>query len=189
MIAPLSLSMGPAEWLLLRYRRQAHLLLHKTVSISAFAAGARRALMASVAWYLGVLGALTAVADLLLAPVTPPAPDPPALRGSGPPALTAPLAVHAYPPAPAAWLLLHAAYLALGGAIYTGLVLQACGRPAAPLCLGVLALTAEAAATWAGSPAWDAAALPAIQAGCYGLLLAAVGAAALTALSNVATHT
>ena len=234
-IAPLSLSMGAAEWLLLSYRRRAYLLLHKTSTVSAFAAGARRALGATVAGYLATLAALTAAFDWLFSPAaTAASPAPPALLGNGPPPLVtnaltplpalphrggpdlalrpagmlppgtrlalraASMSPHApgraphvaalYPPSPGAWLLLHAAYLALGGAIYVGLVMQSCGRSAAPLCLAALALAAEAAVTWAGSPAWDAAALPAIQLTCYGSLLVAACAVALTAVSKVARH-
>jgi hypothetical protein len=68
--APLSISMGPAEWLLFGYRRRVYLLLQRSPDMAAFSAGARRALRRSVAGYLVILTALTAAFGLLSGPVT-----------------------------------------------------------------------------------------------------------------------
>jgi hypothetical protein len=155
--APLSLSMGVAEWLLFAYRRRGFLLLLQTTSIAAFAAKARRALAASTAGYLAALAALTAAFEWLAGGTQ-------------------------------ASLNVAGAYVALGGALYLGLVLQSCGVVVAPLCAATAALIAEAAMTWAAPATADASALPVIQLSCHGSLLAVLFAVALTAASRPERH-
>jgi hypothetical protein len=57
---PLSVSMGPAEWLLVAYRRRTATLLHATTRLPDFARRARRALFAALCAYLATLAGLEA---------------------------------------------------------------------------------------------------------------------------------
>ncbi|MFL6077474.1 MAG: hypothetical protein ACJ73S_29270 [Mycobacteriales bacterium] len=57
---PLSVSMGPAEWLLVAYRRRTATLLHATTRLPDFARRARRALLAALCAYLATLAGLEA---------------------------------------------------------------------------------------------------------------------------------
>jgi hypothetical protein len=57
---PLSVSMGPAEWLLVAYRRRTAMLLHATTRLPDFARRARRALFAALCVYLATLAGLEA---------------------------------------------------------------------------------------------------------------------------------
>ncbi|GII24050.1 hypothetical protein [Planosporangium mesophilum] len=100
--APLSVSMGAAEWNLYWYRRRTDRLLCTTRDPEEFAAGARRALLAATTRYL-------AAAALLIA----------AMAGFA--AITDRPTRH--------WMTLVscAAFLALGGALFVALLLQAFG--------------------------------------------------------------
>jgi hypothetical protein len=123
---PLAMSMGAAEWLLIWFRRRAQRLLRSTGEPRVFAAGTRRALMAALLRYLGVTAALTAAAG------------------------TAAAAARLVPAPPAAlWQV--AAYLALGGALFAALLLQAFGCRSVPLAGCALALAAEIASRGGGA--------------------------------------
>lgn len=65
-LLPLSLSMGPAEWLLYRYRSATHRALQQAHSLTAFGRRAGIALVGVTLSYLAVLAGLTTVGGLLL---------------------------------------------------------------------------------------------------------------------------
>ena len=119
---PLSLSMGAAEWCLLRYRRQTREALRTTRDLKTFGRRARLALLAAVAQYLAAAIALTAVATWI--------------------AFTTGL-VH-----PGAHLIYPelVVYLALGSAMFIALALQALGVRAVPVVACAVALAFEL--TW-----------------------------------------
>jgi hypothetical protein len=105
---PLALSMGVAEWLLIWFRRQAQRLLRGTRSLLAFTTRARLALITALAVYLLATAALIfAVAWIA----------------------SAARLVHPH------WVVLPeaGAYLALGGAMFLALLLQAFGNYVVPL--------------------------------------------------------
>jgi hypothetical protein len=113
---PLSLSMGAAEWSLLRYRRRTRQLLRSTQDLGAFRRRSRLVLLTDMSQYMLAAVALTVLASWV--------------------AVTVGLVV------PAAILLPElAVYLALGGAMFLALTLQAVGARAVPLaaCAGALA--------------------------------------------------
>src|SRR5437763_2244435 len=64
---PLALSMGAAEWLLIRFRRRTQRLLRSTGETRTFATGTRRALLVALLRYLGVTVALTAATEAAVA--------------------------------------------------------------------------------------------------------------------------
>jgi hypothetical protein len=131
-VLALSLSMGPAEWILFAYRRRVHRLLVTRTRMAAFAWTARGVLTTTLALYAAVLAALVVVivgaaavigvfdiADIVGAPATP-------------------------------WVA--GADLGLGGAFFVALLLQSCGRirPVVVACAVVLA--AETAAAFVLGP-------------------------------------
>lgn len=69
-LLPLSLSMGPAEWLLYRYRAATHRALHRAYTLVAFTRRAGAALLGVAAGYLAALVALTATAAALITVLT-----------------------------------------------------------------------------------------------------------------------
>jgi hypothetical protein len=105
---PLALSMGVAEWLLIWFRRRTQRLLRRTRSLLAFTTRARLALLTALALYLLATAALIfAVAWIA----------------------SAARLVHPH------WAVLPeaGAYLALGGAMFLALLLQAFGNRVVPL--------------------------------------------------------
>ena len=99
---PLSLSMGAAEWSLYRYRRDVQELLDRCRTVRQFGPGARRVLVGAVLRYLMAAAVLIAVTVAAL-------PGSVAVTSAG----TA--------------VVLCASYLALGGALFVALLLQALG--------------------------------------------------------------
>lgn len=125
-VVPLSLSMGPAEWILVAYRRRMSGLLRSTGSLDEFTLRSRNVLGLTLLRYLGVAGALIAVA----------------VSGA---ALAGMVRPH--------WpVVLEAlSYLALGGALFTALVLQALGaRSEVTLLATAAALITEVAVALGG---------------------------------------
>lgn len=116
---PLSLSMGAAEWSLYWYRRRMRGLLRNSTTVGQFAAQARRVLFGAVTRYL-------AAAALLI---------------------VATLAVGAAAHIRLEWTVLLAAgsFLALGGALFVALLLQAMGTGVVTLVACALALGIELA--------------------------------------------
>ncbi|MCP3801452.1 hypothetical protein NLX83_19525 [Allokutzneria sp. A3M-2-11 16] len=108
---PISISMGVAEWSLVVYRRRATTALRGTHLFTEFARDTRLGLLRAVAVFLTVAAALSIVVLLATGTIT----DPTALLRYG-------------------------AYLALGGALFVALVLQACGSTgiAVAACAGAL---------------------------------------------------
>jgi hypothetical protein len=151
---PLAMSMGAAEWMLIWFRRRTQRLLRGTGELRAFAAGARLALLAALLAYL----ALTAV---LIAAVAA------AAAGTG---LAHP-GLGALPQV--------AAYLAVGGAMFTALLLQAFGSRVVPLACCATALAAEAACRSGGVTG---------QLVTCALLLAGLTGYAAVVLGGVARH-
>ena len=115
---PLALSMGMAEWSLIWFRRRGQHLLRDTQSLPAFAIRARVALFGALAQYL-IAAALLIAAAVSVASAT---------------GLVQP---H--------WAVLPevSAYLALGGAMFLALLLQAFGSRAFPLVACAVALALE----------------------------------------------
>jgi len=122
---PLAMSMGAAEWMLIWFRRRTQRLLRSTSEPGAFAAGARLALLAALLAYLGVTAVLTASIAAVAA----------GTRLGHPDATVLPQV---------------AAYLAVGGAMFSALLLQAFGSRVVPLACCAVALAAEAACRGAG---------------------------------------
>jgi hypothetical protein len=120
---PLAMSMGAAEWMLIWFRRRTQRLLRSTSEPRAFAAGARLALLAALLAYLAVTALLTATVAAVAVGTR-----------LGHPDLTVLPQV--------------AAYLAVGGAMFSALLLQAFGDRVVPLACCAVALAAEAA--WRG---------------------------------------
>lgn len=112
-VLPLSLSMGAAEWLLYRYRSATNRLLRRSRLVSDFTARSWWPLLGALAQYLLSTAVLMAVARELGATVDP--------QWTG--------------------MLAYEAYLALGGALFLALLLQAFCGPAAVVawCGGALA--------------------------------------------------
>jgi hypothetical protein len=153
LVAALSVSMGIAEWLLFRFRGRCLAALRGTGVGERFAVRAGRVLVRCLGGYAAALVALAGVESVVL-------------------------------PDAAAWNAPHlAVLLALGCALWLGLLLQSCGSPwIAALVLSAAAATALALlATRAAAPG---AALALSGAGAAAVLLAA--AAAVTA--RVTTH-
>jgi hypothetical protein len=122
---PLAMSMGAAEWMLVRFRRRTQRLLRSARELRAFAAGARLALLAALLAYLAVTAALIAAVAA-------------AAAGTG-------LAHPGLGVLPQV-----AAYLAVGGAMFTALLLQAFGSRVVPVACCAVALAAEAASRSGG---------------------------------------
>jgi hypothetical protein len=120
---PLALSMGAAEWLLVWFRRRTQRLLRRTRSVTAFAVRARLALLAALAQYLLIAAALIAIAAAVASATRLVQPDWAVLPESG-------------------------AYLALGGAMFLALLLQAFGSRSLPLVACAAALAFEV--VWRG---------------------------------------
>ena len=116
---PLAVSMGAAEWILIWFRRRTQRLLRGTGEMRAFATRARLTLLAALLLYLAVTAALTAVV-----------------------AAAAAMAQLSHPGLGV--LPQVAAYLAVGGAMFTALLLQAFGSRVVPLACCAVALAAEA---------------------------------------------
>jgi hypothetical protein len=151
---PLAMSMGAAEWILIWFRRHTQRLLRGTGELRAFAARVRLALLAALLLYLAVTVALTAVA---------------AAAAAG-----AQLAHPGLEVVPQV-----AAYLAVGGAMFTALLLQAFGSRVVPLACCAVALAAEAACRSGG--------VTAQLVTCTGLLIGLAGYAALV-LGSATRH-
>ncbi len=115
---PLALSMGAAEWLLVWYRRRTQRLLRTLRELHVFAVRARLVLFAALLQYLAAATVLTAVVVAVAAGTR---------------------LVHPHGTA----LLQIAAYLALGGAMFLALLLQAFGSRAFPLITCAVALAFE----------------------------------------------
>jgi hypothetical protein len=142
---PLAVSMGAAEWILIWFRRCTRRLLRGTGELQAFAARARLALLGALLLYLAVTAALTAVV---------------AAAASG-----AQLAHPGLGVLPQV-----AAYLAVGGAMFTALLLQAFGSRIVPLACCAVALAVEAVCRGGG--------VTAQLVTCTGLLIGLAGYAA-----------
>lgn len=97
---PLSLSMGAAEWSLYRYRRDVHALLQRCRTVGEFGPGARAVLLGAVLRYLGAAAVLIAATVVVL---------------------------HGSLADPWSAVRLCLSYLALGGALFVALLLQALG--------------------------------------------------------------
>jgi len=151
---PLAMSMGAAEWMLIWFRRRTQRLLRSTREPRAFATGSRLTLLAALLLYLAVTAALTAAVTAVAVGTRLAHPD---------------LGV----------LPQVAAYLAVGGAMFTALLLQAFGSRVVPLACCAVALAAEAACRGAGVAAQLVA--------CTLLLTGLAGYAALV-LSSATRH-
>ena len=116
---PLAMSMGAAEWLLIWFRRRTQRLLRSTRELRRFATGTRLTLLAALLLYLAVTAVLTAAVAAVAATARLAHPD-----------------VTVLPQV--------AAYLAVGGAMFTALLLQAFGSRVVPLACCAVALAAEA---------------------------------------------
>jgi hypothetical protein len=147
-VLALSLSMGPAEWILFSYRRRVHGLLVTRTRMTAFAWSARGVLMTVVALYAAALVALVVVIVAAAAAIGGPGGG--GSRDAGWPAgvLTDTAAAPATP-----WVV--GANLGLGCAFFVALLLQSCGRirPVVVACAGVLAAEAVAAVVMGPGPA------------------------------------
>jgi hypothetical protein len=122
---PLAMSMGTAEWLLIWFRRRTQRLLRSTWDLRAFASGVRLMLLAAMGQYLTITAVLTAAVAAIAAGIR-----------LAHPHLTALPQV--------------AAYLALGGALFSALLLQAFGSWVVPLAGCAVALGAELALRGSG---------------------------------------
>jgi len=151
---PLAMSMGAAEWMLIWFRRRTQRLLRSTREPRAFATGSRLTLLAALLLYLAVTAALTAAVAAVAAGTRLAHPD-----------------LEVLPQV--------AAYLAVGGAMFTALLLQAFGSRVVPLACCAVALAAEAACRGAGVAAQLVA--------CTLLLIGLAGYAALV-LSSATRH-
>ena len=142
----LALSMGAAEWTLAWFRRRTQRLLRATREVPAFARRARLALLAALLQYLAAAALLTAVVVAVA---------------------TAARLIHPH------WAIAPqiAAYLALGGAMFVALVLQAFGSRIFPLIACAAALAFEVL--------WHRLGVPGQLAACTGLLVVLTGYAAL----------
>ena len=125
---PLAMSMGAAEWMLIWFRRRTQRLLRSARELRAFAIGARLTLLAALLQYLAITAILTAAVAAIAART----------RLANPQMASLPQVV---------------AYLALGGAMFTALLLQAFGSRAVPLAGCAMALAAEVACRGSGVPA------------------------------------
>ena len=143
---PLALSMGAAEWMLIWFRRRTQRLLRRTRDLTAFATRARLLLFGALLQYLATAAVLTALVTAVAA------------------------ATH----------LIHlersllpeiAAYLALGGAMFIALLLQAFGSRAFPLVACAVALVFEVV--------WRGLGVPGQLVACTELLVVLAGYAAL----------
>ncbi|MGD0245660.1 MAG: hypothetical protein ABSB59_35785 [Streptosporangiaceae bacterium] len=143
---PLALSMGVAEWTLVWFRRRTQRLLRATREVSAFAYWARLALLIALLRYLTAAAALTAAAVAVA---------------------TAARLIHPH------WAIAPqiAAYLALGGAMFVALLLQAFGSRIFPLTTCTAALAFEVLCRTPRVPGQLTA--------CMGLLVLLTGYAAL----------
>ena len=151
---PLAMSMGAAEWILIWFRRHTQRLLRGTGELRAFAARVRLTLLAALLLYLAVTAALTAV--------------------------TAAAATGAQLAHPGLDVLPQVtAYLAVGGAMFTALLLQAFGSRVVPLACCAVALAAEAVCRSGG--------VTAQLVTCTGLLIGLAGYAALV-LGSATRH-
>jgi hypothetical protein len=151
---PLAMSMGAAEWMLIWFRRRTQRLLRSTREPRAFATGARLTLLAALLLYLAVTAGLTGAVAAVAAGTRLAHPD-----------------LEVLPQV--------AAYLAVGGAMFTALLLQAFGSRVVPLACCAVALAAEAACRGAGVAAQLVA--------CTLLLIGLAGYAALV-LSGPTRH-
>jgi uncharacterized membrane protein len=125
---PLALSMGAAEWTLIWFRRRTQRLLHTTWELRTFATRARLALLAALLQYLAAAVVLTAAVIAVAAET----------RLVEPHWTALPQIV---------------AYMALGGAMFLALLLQAFGSRIVPLAGCAAALAFEIAYRGLGVPA------------------------------------
>ena len=121
---PLALSMGAAEWMLIWFRRRTQRLLRSTRDLRVFAVRARLVLLGALLQYLAAAVVLTAVVSR---------------SRPGP-------AVHLH----ATVLPQLAVYLALGGAMFVALLLQAFGNRVFPLTACAVALAVRSCAAASG---------------------------------------
>ena len=143
---PLALSMGVAEWLLVWFRRRTQRLIRATRDVPVFAYRARLTLLAALLHYLTAAALLTAVVVTVA---------------------TAAHLIHLH------WAIAPqiAAYLALGGAMFVALLLQAFGSRIFPLITCAAALAVEVF--------WHRLGVSVQLAACTGLLVVLTGYAAL----------
>ena len=151
---PLAMSMGAAEWILIWFRRRTQRLLRGTGDLLVFAARARLTLLAALLVYLAVTAALTAVVAAAAA----------GTRLADPGLEVLPQV---------------AAYLAVGGAMFTALLLQAFGSRVVPVACCAVALAAETVCRGGG--------VTAQLVTCTGLLAGLAGYAALV-LGSATRH-
>jgi hypothetical protein len=137
-VLALSLSMGPAEWILFSYRRRVHRLLVTRTGMAGFAWAARGVLLTVVALYAAALVAM-AVVIVAAAAAIDDRQDGGLLAG-----------VAGAPATP--WVA--GANLGLGCAFFVALLLQSCGRirPVVVACTAVLAVEAAAAVALGPGP-------------------------------------
>lgn len=160
-VVALSLSMGFAEWILLRYRRRLRRALLTRGGLRSFARAARAALVTAVACYLAALAGLAA-------------------------AIAVPVGLAGHPhwsPAPAAWIA--GGHLCLGGAFFVALLLLSSGRSRGRT---RVVLAAFAAALAAEAPTSLVAEPGVVQCAAAALLFGALCAYALVALARATPH-
>lgn len=155
---PISLSMGVAEWCLFAYRRRMGRLMRKSTTLSGFAVRSRFVLTGALTRYLAAAALLCAV---VLA----------AVPGA------VPAAVPTY-----------AAYLALGGALFLALLVQALGLNTIALIACGAGLTAEVAFTLLGGAQRYPLATVWVQLSVGCLLLLALYCHAALALGSAVRH-
>jgi hypothetical protein len=151
---PLAMSMGAAEWMLIWFRRRTQRLLRSTRELRVFAIRAQITLLAALLQYLAITAILTAAVAAIGAMT----------RLADPQMASLPQVV---------------AYLALAGAMFTALLLQAFGSRAIPLAGCAMALAAEVASRASGVSAQVVT--------CTELLLALTGYAAIV-LGSATRH-
>ncbi len=158
---PLSLSMGAAEWSLYRYRRDVQALLERCRTPRQFGPGAQRVLLGAVLRYLAVAAALVATTVAVL-------------RAAAADTALGTAAV------------LGVSYLALGGALFLALLLQALGAGVGTGTACAAALGLEAALVLA--PQIGTVAVPAAQLISGALLFTGLSLVASTRLRRVESH-
>ncbi|MBP2473400.1 hypothetical protein JOF53_002272 [Crossiella equi] len=155
---PVSLSMGFAEWCLFAYRRRMGRLMRETTKLSTFARRSKLVLVSALGRYLLSAAALCAVVLF-------------AVPGAFPGAVPT-----------------YAAYLALGGALFLALLVQACGLNTVALLACAAALSAELAFTFSGAALIWPTATAWVQLGVGVALLLVLLCHAAVAMSSAVRH-
>ena len=163
---PLALSMGVAEWTLVWFRRRTQRLLRATRDVRAFAHRARLTLLTALLQYLTAAALLTATAVAVA---------------------TAAQLIHPH------WAIAPqiAAYLALGGAMFVALLLQAFGSRIFPLITlrgGAGLRGPSAAASGCSASSWPARSCSSVLAGYAALVLGRAIRHALLGAPGVSRH-